>query len=60
MKFIKKLVDKMTKVDHKILGRWKIDSDKITKIKVDYSNHDHCGTCGIRLNDKLKPKNTDK
>jgi hypothetical protein len=56
MKIIKKLFEKIAKVDKKILGRWKIDyCDKITKIKVDYSNEDHCGPCGIR-NDKIKPK----
>jgi hypothetical protein len=52
MKFIKKLVEHMTKVDKKVLGRWKIDyCDKVTKTKVDFSNEDHCGPCGIRINE---------
>ena len=54
MKFIKKLVEQMTKVDKKVLGRWRIDyCDKVTKTKVD---EDHCGPCGNRINEKnLKP-----
>jgi len=51
MKFIKKLVEQITKVDKKVLGRWKIDyCDKVTKTKVDFSNEDHCGPCGQYLN----------
>jgi len=36
------------KKDKKILGRWNLDAChvKIGK-KVDYSNHDHCGPCGL-------------
>jgi len=48
----------MTKVDKKVLGRWKIDyCDKVTKIKVDFSNEDHCGPCG-QYSNKTNLKST--
>ena len=45
------------KTEKKILGRWNLDSChvKIGK-KVDYSNHDHCGPCGIIPIVKQTPK----
>ena len=58
MKFIKKLVEQITKVDKKVLGRWKIDyCDKVTKTKVDFSNEDHCGPCG-QYSNKINLKST--
>jgi hypothetical protein len=43
------------------LGRWAIDNcDKKTGLKVDLSNEDHCGPCGLQ-NDvrfRLKPRPT--
>ena len=27
------------------LGRWNLDSHKHTKLKSDYANEDHCGSC---------------
>lgn len=35
------------KPEHRVLGRWAIDScQKKTDIKIDLSNEDHCGPCG--------------
>lgn len=33
------------KIQH--LGRWKIKDNKDSMIRLDRSNHDHCGTCGL-------------
>jgi len=27
------------------LGRWNIDNHKHTKLKINYANEDHCGSC---------------
>ena len=27
------------------LGRWNLDSYKHTKLKINYANEDHCGSC---------------
>lgn len=27
------------------LGRWNIDNHKRTKLKINYANEDHCGSC---------------
>jgi len=38
-----------------ILGRWKLDTNKSTKLKIDMANTDHCGTCTFRIvNKKLE------
>lgn len=42
--------------DTKTLGRWNIDYD-LTKMntKIDYSNYDHCGSCGLtKISDVTK------
>jgi hypothetical protein len=37
----------------KHLGRWGIDYDtKIINTKIDLSNYDHCGSCGIKNKNK--------
>jgi len=40
------------------LGRWNMNDNKKTNIKIDYANEDHCGTCLIIKNeiDKNKEK----
>lgn len=36
------------KSETKLLGRWHLNSnDSIVNKKIDFSNYDHCGTCGI-------------
>jgi hypothetical protein len=36
------------RIEIKHLGRWNIDrDDSIVNKKIDLSNYDHCGTCGI-------------
>lgn len=36
------------KGDTKLLGRWNVEHNEITvNKKVDLSNYDHCGTCGL-------------
>ena len=36
------------KSDTKLLGRWNVEHNEITaNKKVDLSNYDHCGTCGL-------------
>jgi hypothetical protein len=40
------------RIDIKHLGRWNIDrDDSIVNKKIDLSNYDHCGTCGISTQD---------
>jgi hypothetical protein len=47
-------------IEIKHLGRWNIDrDDSIVNKKIDLSNYDHCGTCGIetqrsRIQNKTK------
>ena len=38
------------------LGRWSIKTDRPTGLIADYSNEDHCGTCGDFINDKINTK----
>lgn len=55
MKFIKTLFDKLLTHDKKVLGRWNINyCDKVIKRKVDFSNEDHCGACGKKIDLKLR------
>ena len=36
------------KSEIKLLGRWNLESDdSIVNTKIDLSNYDHCGTCGL-------------
>jgi hypothetical protein len=39
------------------LGRWSIKTDRPTGLIADYSNEDHCGTCGDYINNKTNNKN---
>lgn len=42
----------------KILGRWNIEScSKKIDTKIDLSNEDHCGPCGLYMENKLKIRN---
>ena len=53
MKFLKSIIQKFTKQDKKILGRWNIEyCDKRMNSKIDLSNEDHCGPCGQYILDK--------
>lgn len=47
MKFIRSIIQKISKQQIKPLGRWNIEKceKKIDK-KIDFSNEDHCGPCG--------------
>lgn len=38
------------------LGRWSLRSVKHTGLISDYSNEDHCGTCGDYINEKKNMK----
>lgn len=66
IKNIKSFLTNANKTDIKHLGRWDITYDKkVINKKIDFSNYDHCGTCGIEKieiqNDKalndIKKKN---
>lgn len=36
------------KSEPKLLGRWNLErDDSIVNTKIDLSNYDHCGTCGL-------------
>ena len=60
MKFITNLLQRLTKHNKKILGRWNIeDCDKKVNHKIDLSNEDHCGPCGQYILNKLS-KEKDK
>lgn len=47
------------KKESKLLGRWSMErDDSIVNTKIDLSNYDHCGTCGLfpqgsRFQDKI-------
>jgi hypothetical protein len=46
------------KSDIKVLGRWNMESDdSIVNTKIDLSNYDHCGSCGLS---KQSPRFQDK
>ena len=36
-----------------MLGRWKLSDFKTNKIKIDWANVDHCGTCAYKPKAKL-------
>jgi hypothetical protein len=37
-------------IEQLVLGRWKLEKcSNIINRKIDYSNEDHCGTCGDNL-----------
>jgi len=58
MRFIKSIIQKFTKNEKKVLGRWNIEyCDKKMNNKIDLSNEDHCGPCGQYILDK---KNVNK
>jgi hypothetical protein len=46
-----------SKKDKIILGRWNIETcSKKLDNKIDLSNEDHCGPCGLYIKNKLKNK----
>jgi hypothetical protein len=49
MRFFTRLLDKaISSNNKKILGRWNIDyCNEKTNRKIDWSNVDHCGPCGL-------------
>lgn len=44
----------------KVMGRWTIDSNKKTDLKIDLSNEDHCGPCGQYMLEKKESRDIDK
>jgi hypothetical protein len=47
------------KSDTKLLGRWNIEHNEITvNKKIDMSNYDHCGTCGMSQQRRSSIKET--
>lgn len=45
--------------DKVMLGRWKLSDFNTNKIKIDWANVDHCGTCAYKKTPKVeivKPK----
>ena len=51
-RFIKKLMSDVIESSTPILGRWKLDTNKSTKLKIDMANTDHCGNCTFRIVNK--------
>lgn len=51
-RFVKKLMADLIETNSPALGRWKLDTNKSTKLKIDMANTDHCGTCTFRIVDK--------
>ncbi|NDC83795.1 hypothetical protein EB093_09085 [bacterium] len=42
------LAKQLVKREKRVLGRWAIEScEKKTNTKIDMSNEDHCGPCGL-------------
>ena len=58
MKYIITIVKKLwVKESPNPLGRWKIEyCNKTLNNKIDLSNEDHCGPCGLYIKSKLKNK----
>lgn len=58
MHFIIRIINRIiSKETPKPIGRWKIETcNKQIDRKIDLSNEDHCGPCGIYILDKLKKK----
>jgi hypothetical protein len=55
MNFIKSIIQKYTKENKKVLGRWNMEyCNKKMNNKIDLSNEDHCGPCGQYVLDKMK------
>ena len=48
--FLKRyFVKQLFKEEKKMLGRWAIEKCEIKmNNKIDFSNHDHCGPCGLQ------------
>ena len=42
---IKKIIEMFKPKPQVMLGRWIRTTPKLTNIKIDYANEDHCGTC---------------
>ena len=38
------------------LGRWNLDNHTQTKLKINYANEDHCGTCSEYINQQKEQK----
>jgi hypothetical protein len=59
MKYIHKFLTNIMKKDlPKPLGRWNIDyCDKQINRKIDLSNEDHCGPCGVNIINKKDLEN---
>jgi len=40
-----------------VLGRWECTGHKANKIKIDWANVDHCGTCSYKIQEPKKAEN---
>lgn len=49
-RMIQRYISRIFKRDLTLLGRWKLDNFKQTKLKIDMANMDHCGTCLFKDN----------
>ena len=54
---IKNMIKMFTKEKPLPLGRWNMDCNKKTNIKIDASNRDHCGPCGEYVLNKIDLSN---
>lgn len=51
---IKRIIDLFKPKPQVMLGRWIRTTPPLTKIKIDYANEDHCGTCSQNKNSVFK------
>ena len=62
MKYIINLINKfLPKEMPKPLGRWRVENcDKVMNYKIDLSNEDHCGPCGLYALKKIESEKNEK
>jgi hypothetical protein len=48
-RFVNKIISDLVKIEPPLLGRWRLDTTKSTKLKIDMGNIDHCGTCNFKV-----------
>lgn len=54
------LIRRLLRSNKTALGRWECTGHKENKIKVDWANVDHCGTCTYKSEPKKGHKDTEK
>lgn len=51
------LIRLLSRTNKTALGRWECTGPKDNKIKIDWANVDHCGTCSYKIQEPKKIEN---